>query len=586
MANVLTGKPSVDRPWMKYYPKEVSMLQVPPCTLGQYMMGVCPGMDVVAIDYYDTKITWGEMMGEVEPIAKALKAIGFKEGDQIPVFLRNVPEFYPLLLATEKIGASLVCRDNTLEENVEAVVKAGAKVIFAHDFLLQTEADAYIAAGVEKIVLLNPIRKANKESMPTYAQAFLDSLYTGPAACGEHTMSWDEFIAQGANYTGEVDAPIDPKRPVFRAYTSGSTGPSKQVIHSSENMVGVLCQMPMSNVAPSGERMTWLTVHLPPALIAVVLSFTLLPIVSNILLILDPFADVYDLDLEVMRLKPNAVPQIPMFTEVLMTSKRIPADYDLSFFVTGGVGAEWFSNDQSRRALKFFRSHNSPNNCTVGYGQTEAGGSCTIPAHLRDYPLQLNGDVGVPMPLCTMGIFKFGTDEELGYNQLGEVCKFGPGTMLGYDSKEATEKALVKHSDGNVWLHTGDIGYVNEDGVFFVLNRGSMERFGGGQLVGLIMENLVGDAQIEGVKDEFFVIAPDHEHEGYFLPYLYVVLEEGYTPDSIRAAVDAALEPHQRPIEIRAIDRRPFFHFKTARLALSNGIRAEKLLSQSVPSHA
>ena len=82
------------------------------------------------------------------------------------------------------------------------------------------------------------------------------------------------------------------------------------------------------------------------------------------------------------------------------------------------------------------------------------------------------------------------------------------------------------------------------------------------------MENLVADAQIEGIDDEFFVVAPDDEHAGFFLPYLYVVLQDGYTVEDIRDQVYACLEEYMWPVEILPISERPFFHFKTNRLGL------------------
>lgn len=102
-----------------------------------------------------------EVFEEAEQVARSLKVMGFREGDQIPVFLRLVPEFISLLLAAEKIGASVLCRDNTLEENVEAAVKAGAKIIFVHDFLSQEEKAAFQAGGIETIITLSPLERGS-----------------------------------------------------------------------------------------------------------------------------------------------------------------------------------------------------------------------------------------------------------------------------------------------------------------------------------------------------------------------------------------------------------------------------------------
>lgn len=115
------GKPSEDRRWMQYYPEMMlKMIQIPDCTVWEYLEQHCPGPDVVAIHYYGEDITWKTVFEESEKCARSLRAMGFGEGDQIPIFFRLVPNFVFLLLAAEKIGASLLCRDNTLIENVEA----------------------------------------------------------------------------------------------------------------------------------------------------------------------------------------------------------------------------------------------------------------------------------------------------------------------------------------------------------------------------------------------------------------------------------------------------------------------------------
>ena len=195
---------------------------------------------------------------------------------------------------------------------------------------------------------------------------------------------------------------------------------------------------------------------------------------------------------------------------------------------------------------------------------------------MAPFPVR-DGNVGVPMIHSVISIFKPGTQEELTYNTPGEICMTGPGVMLGYDRPEATAKALQVHADGKTWLHTGDIGYMSEDGVLYTMTRGASPRFGGGDLMVQPLENIVADADIKGIKDEFFVIVPDDEHEGCFLPYLYVQLKDGYTLDDVRDKITACLpERYMRPVEIFTVPERPFFHFKTNRIGLSKEIIAKR----------
>ena len=562
----LTGKPTVDRPWMQYYPPGADQMAVPAVSMNEYMKMMSRGDQLTVMHYYGTDISWNTFFRGVEDTARSMRAAGLGEGDQIPVMLRATPEYLMVLLAAEKIGASLLCRDNTIAENAEAIAKAGCSVMFIHDFVTQEEIRAYSEAGITKFITVSPWRLAVRSEMPAHIVESLEKFYTEPVVEDDTICTWDSFIAAGKIFAGRVDAPVDLNRPLFRAYTSGSTGPSKQVIHSAQTMLAVVHQL--SAYGASDEfRPTWLVTILPPALIAITVSMLLMPMASNKLLILDPWVDINDIDLEMMRYRPNGWPMIPMFVEILMRSKRIPADYDMSHLIAAGAGCEAFNNGQVQRAQKFLNDHNCNAIFTVGYGQSEAGSNITFPCPA--YPIA-NGNVGIPMPLNNMGIFR--GERECGYNEKGEICVTGPGNMLGYDNEEATNKTLVRHADGKLWLHTGDTGYMNEDGIIYALGRGLAKRYNpvdpskSERLVEIAMENLISDANIPGLIDSFFVIAKDPMNEGYHVPYLYVVLEDGQTVENISAAVCSALEEFQHPVEIIQIPERPFYHFKTNRL--------------------
>lgn len=567
---VLTGKASIDRPWMKFYPEEVQKLQIPDSTLNSYLEQRCVSKENIAIHYYGTDISWAEFFAQADRIAKALKALGFGVGDQIPVFLRSVPEFLLLLLAAEKIGARIVCRDNLPHENAEAVKNAGASVVIAHDFISQEDITAIEGAGARRFVLLSPYQSADRAQIPDYIESEIQALYGDAREFTAETMDWEQFLALGDAYEGEYLAEIDIDRPLYSAYTSGSTGTSKQVIHSAHTMIGIIHQMAFYGSADS-FRPVWLVTILPPCLIAVVNSMLLMPMASNKLLVLDPFCSVNDIDLEMMRYRPNGWPLIPMFIEILMNSKRIPEDYDISHLFAVGAGCESFNNGQFKRAQKFIESHNGKALVTVGYGMSEAGSNCIFPNPM--YPVG-NGVVGMPMPLNNTGIFKPGTQEELGYLELGEICISSPGLMLGYDNPVKTAEVLQKHEDGCMWLHTGDYGYMDENGVIYAFGRGNTNRFGGGYLSEIFMENRVVDANIEGLRDNFFVIIEDKEHPGFYEPYLYVVLEEGVTIDDIKGKIYDALNDFERPVDIIQLPERPFFHFKTNRVGLAKELNA------------
>ncbi len=137
------------------------------------------------------------------------------------------------------------------------------------------------------------------------------------------------------------------------------------------------------------------------------------------------------------------------------------------------------------------------------------------------------------------------------------------------------------HEDGRKWLHTGDYGYITEDGTIFCYGRGDTKRYGGGNLSEIFMENRLTDAEIPGINDVFIVFIEDIEHDGCHLPYLYVVLEDGYTMDDIRDKIFAVLEEFEYPVEMIQIPERPFYHFKTNRAGLARELRAKRDAAKS-----
>lgn len=550
-----------EKPWLSYYPKEMRELKVKKCSLNKFIKKTCINEELVAIKFYEREITFKELFETSEKVAKALYAYGFRKGDQIPVFLESVPEFLMILFGAEQIGASIVCRDGSIKEEVEVITKINAETIFVHDYIEKEKEEAFKKAGVKNFITISPTFYAKK--IPNYIATNIKpkQKYDG--------INWLRFLSAG-NHIENLEICNDYNAPLLRAYTTGTTGDSKQVIHSAGTIINLLTQM-YYVCGISKERTTWLCTALPPSLIAVVVSMMLTALTSNKTLILDPFVAAEDVDLSFMYYKPNGWPIIPMFVDVLLNSKRIPEDFDMSFFKMSGAGAEFLNKKAFRKINKFLRAHNCELMFSPGYGMSEACSNALLPVPDTDLN---NFGYGIPMPLTTISVFKEGTDQELNYNEFGEICIHSDSVMLGYDNEEETNKTILTHSDGKQWLHTGDIGRIDEKGHVYILNRGYTKHHTGGNLFISVMENKIID--IKGIKDAFFVLVPDKKHKNYYLPYLYIVLKDGVKLNDIKDKINKSLDKHERPVEIFVIEKRPFFHFKTARKLLVKEIIESK----------
>ena len=568
----LTGKASVDKPWLQFYPEALRNVEVPTITVETFLRAKNPDENKIAFEYYGNKITWKEFWGEVDKAAKSLKILGFGEGNRIPVFLQSVPAHFILLIAAERIGAAIICRDDIPEELCFAIRKSKSDTAFVMDYTSKSDEDLFRATTpMKRVIKVSPYDYADRKSVPDYVEKEIASRYTGAIETTEGDLTWDEFLALGKDYTEDYMAQEDVNRPVFGAYTSGSTGISKLVIHSSSNIVATAFQMSIF-IPPSDVPEKWWLPILPPALIAVTVSMAIFPLSAGLIMVLDPFCPLEDIDIAFMEQKPNFWALIPMFCEMLMKSDRIPEDYDMSHLRSIGTGAEAMNERKTQEVEAFFHKHNVKATLSAGYGQSEGCSNFTLPNPM--FPL-VDGCVGMPMPATTMAVFSEDL-EELNYGEIGELCMTGPAMMLhyaGWRGDELTESTLINHPDGNCWLHTGDKAYINEHGIVYILGRGTTKRFGGGELYMMRMETKA--VRVAGVEDGFFCFVPDQDHEGYFLPYFFVILDETKSLDEVKAGLADALEEYEYPVDIRVIKERPYFHFKTNRKELTAAILEE-----------
>ena len=568
----LTGKASIDKPWLNFYPEGLRNLDVPKITIESFLKMKNPDENKIAFEYYGNKITWKQLWAEVDIAARALKALGFEEGDRVPSFMVSTPAQYILLLAAERVGVAVICRDDEPEELCYAIRKSRTDTVFAMDYVSKEDEELFReTTPMTRMIKVSPFEYADKSQMKDYVLKEIESRCAAETETAENDMSWQEFMDLGRNFKGEYLAPVDPERAVFGAYTSGSTGISKLVIHSSANVVAIAYQMSIF-IPPSDVQEVWWTPILPPALIAVTVSMTIFPLSTGLMVSLDPFCPLEEIDVEFMDRKPNFWALIPLYCDMLMESKRIPEDYDMSHLRTIGAGAEAMNDRKYAEVEAFFHKHNVKAKFSAGYGQSEGCSNFTLPNPM--FPLE-DGCVGMPMPATVLAVFDKDLNE-LNYGESGELCMMGPSMMLhysGWRGEEMTEKTLVEHPDGNTWLHTGDEAYITEQGIIHILGRGDIKCYGDKPLHIMRMETKT--VRTPGVQDGFFCVVPDLEHEGYFRPYLFVILDGTKTLEEVSELLKDTLEEHEYPVEIRVITERPYFHFKTNRKELTAQILEE-----------
>ena len=165
--------------------------------------------------------------------------------------------------------------------------------------------------------------------------------------------------------------------------------------------------------------------------------------------------------------KPNFIAGVPTLFEAITRNPYLDG-VSLDFLRGVFSGGDSLSVELKKKFDKFLDDHGSPVHVREGYGTTE----CVTASCLTPYCEEREASIGLPYPDTYYQICAVGTCDEVPYGEDGEICLCGPSVMVGYMNNEAeTSNTLRTHADGNVWLHTGDLGKMDEDGFIYFKQR-------------------------------------------------------------------------------------------------------------------
>ena len=272
---------------------------------------------------------------------------------------------------------------------------------------------------------------------------------------------WKDMIADGKS---QELPPDDGKFDECGAilYSGGTTGTTKGILLSNRNFNAlgqqVIAANPMFRV---GDKML--------AAMPLFHGFGLGVCVHSMLsqggrCILIPRFTAKSYAKQIVKYKCNFIAGVPTLYEALL---RLPSmdDADLSSLKGVFSGGDSLSAELKKRFDAFLKEHGATITVREGYGTTECvTASCLTPIHK-----QKEGSIGIPFPDTYYKIVKPGTQEEVPYGEEGEICLSGPTVMLEYvNHPEETAQTKQTHADGLTWIHTGDLGMMDEDGYTYL----------------------------------------------------------------------------------------------------------------------
>ena len=508
------------KPWLKYYDQKFIDQTLPALSAFEYVCQRSKNhLNDTALEYYGRKFTYADLIVNVKKTAAALRGAGVKKGDIITVVSIMTPEIIALFYAADMMGATLNLVDPrySVEGIREYIEEVDSHLLVCLNVVYERCRQAAKRTNVEKVIVLSPA-----DSLPPLMAVGYKLTTPDKNKYASNVIRWKQFIKGGEGQSTAAE-PYDPDHACVVVHTGGTTGSPKGVMLTDDCFNGIALQFQAyPKLFHRGQKL----MNVMPPFIAYGFACGIhLPLVLGFTVIIIPNLDPAKLGSLVLKHKPEHMFGVPTHYQQLASDPKL-RDKDLSFIINYAAGGDSLSRGAEQTVNDFLAAHGARYPIAKGYGMTEVSSAATVAAGLDNKP----GSVGIPMVNTVVAAFEPGTDQELPIGQRGELCISGPCLMKGYYNKpEETAILLRRHPDGRVWAHTGDMGYLDEDGFVYLDSRikRMIIRHDGFKVFPSMIENVV--SRHPAVHQCSVVGCADKDHTQGRLPFVYIVLKAGIT---------------------------------------------------------
>ena len=460
---------SAAAPWLKYYGNTPASLEYPHKTMYEMVEAAAKRHpNHVAYVFMGKKTSYTEFMKRIQAAAQGLYKMGIRKGDKVTICMANTPQALDCFYALNRIGAipNMIHPLSAAQEIAFYLNFSKSKAVLTLDQFYYKVAE--ILPQLENPTEILIARVADE--LPAPLSALYPLTKTARAVKklpkAGYTL-WYDMVKAGKNTRLPAQkSRYDSCGAIL--YSGGTTGTTKGIMLSNLNFNALALQ----TIAASGFSMEEISNMKMLSVMPVFHGFGLgigihTPLVAGGTCILIPQFNVKVYAKTLMKQKPNLIPGVPTLFEALLRTEDLEGA-DLSFLKGIFSGGDSLSPELKKKVDAFLREHNCSEQIREGYGTTECvTASCLTP---KDYARQ--GSIGVPFPDTYYKIVEPGTTNEVGPNIEGEICISGPTVMLGYmDNPYETANTLRRHYDGRIWLHTGDLGHMDQDGFVYFRQR-------------------------------------------------------------------------------------------------------------------
>ncbi|MFC7321088.1 long-chain-fatty-acid--CoA ligase [Halobacillus campisalis] len=450
------------KPWHKHYPPEIpTSIEYDEYPLHHYLKESAEHYSKKKALYFMGKeLNYEEVYEDTKAFASYLQKLGLEKGDRVSIMLPNCPQsviaYYAILMA-----GGIVVQTNPLymERELEYQLKdSEAKMILCLDVLYPKVANVKPATSLEHIIVtgIKDYLPFPKNKIYPFIQRRQYQMLVKPEQSTD-THLWRHLMNESSKQVSPVE--IDPKEDLaLLQYTGGTTGFPKGVMLTHYNLVANT-QMSMKWMYKSEKGQEVVLALLPFFHVYGMTSVMNLSVMMSSKMVILPKFEPEDVLKVIAKQKPTLFPGAPTIYIALLNHPDIKK-YDLSSITACLSGSAPLPVEVQERFEQI-----TGGKLVEGYGLTE-----TSPVTHSNFiwSNRISGSIGVPWPDTDSKIFRIDADEEADHGEIGEIVVKGPQVMKGYwKRKEDTDKVLSE--DG--WFRTGDMGYMNEDGYFYIVDR-------------------------------------------------------------------------------------------------------------------
>ena len=420
--------------------------------------------DAPALAWFGRKVSYKELLTEVERCSAALAGIGIGKGDRVGLVMPNCPQYVIAFYATARLGGIVVGNNPlyTRREMEHQLRDSEPKVVIVLDLLHSDFAAAFETVGTPNVVVarLNDYMSFPKKQLAPLLKFRKRQLEQGkpwpPVPRDARALRWEAWLDTAG--PAPAAGPIQPESDVAGLiYTGGTTGISKGAMLSHRNMVANAMQAAAYlQLEPGAEALLGPLPYFH--------SFGMLTMNVAILIAakMVPIPNPRDLHLvleEMAKEKPTFVPGVPRLFNALNESP-LTKKFDLRSVKACISGAAPLPVAVSKR----FAEITGGARLVEGYGLTE----CSPVTHANPLHAPREGSIGLPLPDTDCKIVDLeDADKIVQSGERGELCFRGPQVMLGYWNRPEETALAIR----NGWLHGGDVAVMDPDGYFRIVDR-------------------------------------------------------------------------------------------------------------------